>query len=252
MGNLCIDIGNSRAKVALFREHELVEQWAYPIAELPCALRALLVDLSPAASAVSCVSGVNFRPLLLPLKENSIPYHLAGVGSVLPFHNGYARAEQLGVDRLCALVGGYGLFPGVALVVADAGTALTLDYISPQGYYEGGFISPGMHMRSRALHEYTHGLPLIDPSEGETTGAFSLGCNTHTAISGGIVEGMLAEIEHFARECAGEKALLPKVILTGGDGEFLHNRANFLTFAVGSLVLQGLDALLDYNPCSGC
>ena len=259
MLRLCIDIGNSRVKLALLEAHVAQREWVCALESLPGELQTLLGEgaFRPSACAVSCVSGVQCSPLLRPLRAQGIPYHLAGVGSVLPFRNGYARAEQLGSDRLCALVGAYALFPDSPLVVVDAGTALTLDSIDAAGVYRGGFITPGLRMRLRALHDYTKGLPLVDPGmvavpppagrDGEAV--FPLGRDTQHAIAEGVLQGMLAEIEHFARGCLGVGGeARGRVVLTGGDARILHNRANFPNFAVASLVLLGLDRLLDYNP----
>ena len=55
----------------------------------------------------------------------------------------------------------YEQFPGKDILVIDAGTCITYEFIDAAGRYHGGNISPGVQMRFRALHEFTGRLPLV-------------------------------------------------------------------------------------------
>ncbi|MCP4379125.1 MAG: type III pantothenate kinase, partial [bacterium] len=80
------------------------------------------------------------RDLPLPI-ETDVP-HPAGIGS----------------DRLCAAAAAYDQL-GVACVVADFGSAITIDCVNSDGVFQGGAILPGLQMGARALASQTAQLP---------------------------------------------------------------------------------------------
>ena len=54
------------------------------------------------------------------------------------------------------------LYPNKNVLVIDAGTCITFDFIDLNKVYQGGRISPGIEMRYKSLHEFTgHNLPKI-------------------------------------------------------------------------------------------
>ena len=76
-----------------------------------------------------------------------------------------------------------------------------------------------------------------------------VGTNTTDAILSGVMNGVVEEIKGIAARYHSEYAGL-KVILTGGDHEFLVNNLKSDIFAVPDLVLHGLNKILDYNGFS--
>ncbi|MCH5223563.1 MAG: type III pantothenate kinase [Muribaculaceae bacterium] len=121
---------------------------------------------------------------------------------------------QLGADRRAAFLGALTLFPEESMLVVDAGTALTIDYIDEKGKFCGGNISLGLEGRLRALHEYTSLLPKVS-SDGEVT---DFGATTELAIRDGAYHGIVGEIK-FMAEKANQKKGVDKVVMTGGDAE---------------------------------
>ena len=71
-------------------------------------------------------------------------------------------------------------------LVVDFGTAITVDYVSGDGTYRGGAISPGMGMRFQALHRYTARLPLCR----ETAEERLYGTTTTSCIEQGVMNGI--------------------------------------------------------------
>ncbi len=65
------------------------------------------------------------------------------------------------MDRLAAVVAANWLKPGHDVLVIDAGTCVTYDFIDADGAYHGGNISPGMRMRFKALNIFTDKLPKV-------------------------------------------------------------------------------------------
>ncbi len=123
----------------------------------------------------------------------------------------------------------------------DAGSAVTFDIVAG-GEYIGGSISPGLTMRLRALHEFTGKLPLAALSE-----SFSFpGTSTLDAIAGGVLMGLVFEINEYIRTFEKRyNALIP--VVTGGDGERLASLTERRVICYPDLVADGLNYLLEYN-----
>jgi type III pantothenate kinase len=97
-------------------------------------------------------------------------------------------------------------------------------------------------MRFKALNKFTEKLPLVSPSE-----RFSLpGRNTTDAITAGVITGMTYEINEYIRTFE-NKHTDCKIILTGGDSEFLKDKINHHITYMPDIVLDGLNYILEYN-----
>jgi type III pantothenate kinase len=128
------------------------------------------------------------------------------------------------------------------VLVVDAGTAITYDVINDRGQYFGGNISPGIHMRYKALHEFTRKLPLID-----MIGDYpQLGRNTRDAIISGVLQGIICEVEGTIDNFSKNFPEL-RVVITGGDAGFFDKKLKKTIFVVPNLVLLGLNSILQYN-----
>ena len=129
------------------------------------------------------------------------------------------------------------------MLVIDAGSAITIDFVGKDGKYNGGNIAPGIKMRLKALHEYTSRLPMVE-KDGDTP---TMGYDTETAIRSGVINGICHEIEGYINEFK-QKYCDVLVFLTGGDEKPLKNRIKSCIFADKYLVAKGLKRiLLDYG-----
>ncbi|MBR4793674.1 MAG: type III pantothenate kinase [Bacteroidaceae bacterium] len=160
----------------------------------------------------------------------------------IPLKNAYSSPATLGMDRLAAAVGAWSLKPDNDLLVVDAGTAVTFDFVSADGTYKGGNIAPGISLRLKSLHEHTGALPLVS-ARGDTP---MFGSDTETAIRSGVINGLRHELDGYISEL---RSIYPSllVFLTGGDAEFFDIKAKSSTFAVPDLVLSGLARIAQYN-----
>ncbi|MGE5423944.1 MAG: type III pantothenate kinase, partial [Syntrophothermus sp.] len=150
--------------------------------------------------------------------------------------------DTLGRDRIAAATGGQSLFPGHDVLVINAGTCITYDFVTGNREYAGGSISPGMMMRFRALHTFTGKLPLLSPDETEIL----TGNSTESSIQSGVMEGITAEMEGITGKY---RSLYPelKVVLSGGDLNYFVNRLKINIFAFPNIVIQGLHQILKFN-----
>ncbi len=118
----------------------------------------------------------------------------------------------LGIDR--ALVGWWAWQQEQqAVLVADAGTALSLTRVSAEGCFEGGLISAGVALQLRALAGSTAQLPELDDSCFEAAQlAPAWPQSTDAAMAEGCRRAVAAGIAQAAVEAAGSC-----LWLTGGD-----------------------------------
>lgn len=125
--------------------------------------------------------------------------------------NRYEKPETLGVDRWLALLAAWDIYHKPSLVV-DLGTALTIDYISTKGEFEGGLILPGIKSLRDALLEDT---TIKNISELPYTS--KLGRNTSFCISSGIHYAIAGSILALYQS----QPNIDTIILSGGRAEWL-------------------------------
>ena len=162
--------------------------------------------------------------------------------SELPFENGYATPTTLGVDRIALAAASVYKFSDKNVLVIDAGTCITYDFIDKKRVYYGGAIAPGIEMRYKSLYTFTDKLPLLDVTYPKQL----IGDSTEESMHSGIVNGVLMEIEG-AIERYKEKNEELTVVLTGGDTNFLAKRLKNSIFANPNFLLEGLNNILNYN-----
>ncbi len=241
MLNLVIDIGNSRSKIAIFNRNELMIN--FPIDDFNSHhLEMIRTDHPNIEKAI--VSSVKEKDPFISAKFQQL--FKIGIeleqDTRIPIQNCYETPQTLGKDRLAAAVGANWLFPNENLLVIDAGTAITYDFVNDQNQYRGGFITPGLTMRLKALHHFTQKLPLLEPQFPQN---FS-GLNTFESIQGGVQYGLEGEIDRIIHFFKSEKQHF-KVILTGGDANYFEKIVKCYNFVALELTLIGLNRILEFN-----
>lgn len=238
--NLVIDIGNTLAKLVAFDGGTPVEEIKTSNDTLE-ALTEFVKKYPFKQGIVGTVFGITGEAER-QLKKLSFPLLYLNAQTPIPIQNDYQTPESLGSDRLAAAVGAYTQYPGRDILIIDAGTCLTYEFVNKEGHYRGGCISPGLQMRLKALRAFTAKLPLID-SEGETP---ETGYNTETSIRSGVIQGMKFEIEgHIKLFQQKYPGLL--VFLTGGDNFNFDSKIKNIIFADKYIVPRGLNRILAFN-----
>jgi type III pantothenate kinase len=234
--NLVIDQGNSAAKIALFEGDALVKVF-HAKALTEALLSGIIREFRPTAGILCSVKSLKALRVLKSLKPFfELNHHLP-----LPITVNYQTPETLGMDRLAAAVGAATQKPATPLLVIDIGTAITIDYVSAEGVYNVGNISPGVELRFKALNRFTGRLPLI-VEEGDIP---PLGYNTETAIRSGVIEGIVRELDSYIDEYKKKYNIF--TFLTGGHAFYFESKLKNPIFADGNLVLKGLNAILNYQ-----
>lgn len=237
--NLIIDIGNNSAKFFLFNGRQMIlhtrrekdygdllQEWSRQYG-IKRAIVSTVIDLAEEQKR-------EIEEIGCPVVwfSNQIP---------MPIGIKYGTPHTLGCDRLAAAIGAADEAPARNLLVIDAGSAITIDFVDKDGNFRCGNIAPGVKMRLKALHEFTARLPLVN-KEGETP---TLGYDTETAIRSGVIRGICHEIDGYIneiREIYGDVF----VFLTGGDEKTLIYNIKNRIFADKFLVAKGLNKILSY------
>jgi type III pantothenate kinase len=239
---LIIDIGNTRAKLALFSQGRVVKVDRVAGAD-PASVQAFLGAHRPQRIGVASVGG-DVRSLAGKL-EHLAPVTVIDARTPVPIRNAYGTPLTLGIDRLANAVAAHRRFPGRSVLTIDAGSCITYDVVDAQGVFQGGAISPGLHMRAKAMHAYSARLPQV-----ELTGpAEALARSTEEALRAGVLVGTAAELAGFMGAYAHQWPDLA-VVTTGGDGLWAARALKSGIFAVPLLTLEGLHAILFHTSPS--
>lgn len=242
--NLIIDIGNSYTKTAVFQKGKFLKQSITENAKLQNDYPETFFSADYTITAVIVSSVKKQLPEAINEIKKKIPeFWVLHQNTPLPIKNLYQTPETLGKDRLAAAVGANALFPETNLLVIDAGTALTVDFVSDKNAFTGGIISPGLQMRFNALHKMTDRLPLCFP-DAEFSEISAQ--RTEDALKAGVQNSMIFEISTYIDRYSYNYPGL-KTVLTGGDVFFFANTLKKKIFAKPDLVIFGLNKILEFN-----
>ena len=239
---LTIDQGNSEAKIALWDDSEL-EDFRMEPALNPQRVSDFVGKRTLAGGIYCSVAREDVDVIrrlchICPRAMRLTP------DTPVPIRVDYRTPTTLGADRVAAAVGAWADYAGRPILVVDAGTAVTYDYVDAEGVYHGGNIAPGISMELRALHEFTARLPLVPfPEEMPSLCRELFGRDTREAIALGAVNSVVASIYSY-------RSRLPKdtvVVLGGGCGHHLASVCDFETRVDEHLVSKGLNRILLYN-----
>lgn len=234
--NAVVDFGNTHAKLGLFEGNQL-KHYKSGLAEVE--LKKIVHEYHPKHLIICSVTRtVGDLGIIFEDFENKI---ILDFETPIPIKNDYATPKTLGYDRLAAAVGAYTRFPNRPCLIIDMGTAIKYDFISADGTFKGGIISPGMQMRFKALHTFTKKLPLLEPDGIPNL----IGDSTESCIRSGVINGIAAEANGFIEHYNQFNDL--QVVICGGDAAFFESQIKYPKFAASNLVLEGLNRILLYN-----
>jgi type III pantothenate kinase len=236
---LCVDIGNTLSKAAVYTGGRLTDSVRGPGLDM-ALLRAWKQQYGLEHAMLSAVADNS----QLPQSELQALFTLHFPQQVrnLPIRVAYRTPDTLGADRLACMVAAVSLFPDRPVLVLQCGTCLTVDLLTADAVYMGGSISPGLRMRFQTLNEHTARLPLV--AADMEAGLY--GESTETSIQAGVWQGYLSECEGMIRKYRAKYEHL-KVIITGGDAAAVKDKLKMTIFAFPDLVLYGLMQMLKYD-----
>ena len=249
---LAIDIGNTHMTLGLMRELEVVHSFKLSSKK---SAADLLPDFRAGVTAFPSSAGGAYRGDAQPIQAaiasvnppatavaEKLVHDVLGVKAIVlgrdrlfPVENRAARPEQVGADRLINALAAWHFVKGSAIVV-DFGTAITFDVVSADGAYLGGAIAPGIMLAMKALHDNTALIPLVRPEPDPP----ALGRDTVSAVNAGVYHGYVGLARNILEELFKEFPKRPRVISTGGDGNYIAPRIGLIDDVMPHLTLQGI------------
>lgn len=236
---ITLDIGNTRSKWGVWDgmwlvhgvlENSNVLQLAQHLQQWPQS-RALVSNVAGAALATQ----VTEQLATLHIEAEFIQAATQAGGLV----NCYDHPQQLGSDRWLAAIAAWNLHHAPC-VVATAGTALTVDAVSGQGEFLGGFIAPGW----QAMHDTLVAATRLKEVHGEIA---SFPTNTADAVTSGVLHAMAGAVESMCSQLRQKEGSEPRCLLSGGDADKLLPLLPPPVARVDHLVLEGLRVLAGEN-----
>jgi len=239
--NLIIDVGNTSVKLAIFKQRKLIFKEIVTLDNIRHAVDNINKVFKDVEKAIISSVGKLKKSDVNYIKK-SFKVIVLDASTKIPFHNLYKSSETLGVDRIALVSASVQQYFKQNVLIIDAGTCITYDFISSENKYYGGAISPGIRIRYQSLNNLTANLPLLETKLPQNF----IGNSTTESIHSGIINGILLEIEG-AINTYDKKYKDLTVILTGGDADFLSKRLKSGIFANSIFLLEGLNYILEFN-----
>lgn len=151
----------------------------------------------------------------------------------------YQDPSRLGIDRWLAVVAAWSIC-GQPVLVADLGTAATLDFIGKDGRHQGGYILPGLKLGVSSLLGGTSNVLADQTRLGEASR--TPGKNTNDAVCNGAIVAMAATLEVSLKRLQLD---FPEagLLLTGGDGELVARHLDCHYQINSHLVFEGMQLM---------
>lgn len=238
MSTLFVDIGNTTTQWCVARRGNLLATGSWPSETLPVAecvahWRQLNISRAHVANVAGDLAAERLTQVLkstLDIVPGFARSEQRGSGVV----SSYKAYSRLGVDRWMALIAARALGDTSAVIV-DCGTAVTIDILLSSGKHSGGLILPGRIMQQQSLLAGTD----ISCSEIVSTEK-RLGVSTEEGIGNAVAWSISALISEVYADCRSLEPQVPRLLLTGGDAEWLKPLLQMDYKHYPDLVLRGL------------
>ncbi|MBN2455803.1 MAG: type III pantothenate kinase [Sedimentisphaerales bacterium] len=249
MNLIAIDIGNTSINVGLFLkgqekfvkscpgkcESELTECIISAWEQIPVAKRSKEKKRDGVIVASSVKSA--WTKLVEKIAEETLGQKLLIIGKEVPYPMDLSIKEpdKVGSDRVLSAAAAYAVTEEAA-VVADFGTAVTIDLIDDRGVFCGGVICPGFEISAKTLQQSTAQLPRVTVSRPK----LPFGQNTAEAINAGLYYSAVGTLQEMVRRYAEKIGTWPKTIITGAGAEIIKEDCEFVDSYVPNMVIKGI------------
>jgi len=249
MNIIAIDIGNTNIHIGLFLNDE--EQF---FESIPGGSRAKLTNCLKSAwkqiptiegstedrrNGVIVVSSVKpaWTKVIKEIAEANFDgeIHIIGKDIPLPMQLWVDEPDKVGTDRVISAAAAFDVVQD-AVVVADFGTAVTIDLVDHNGIFLGGVICPGFEISAKALRDYTAQLPNIKITKPKAP----YGKNTVDAINCGLYYSIVGALQEVIRRYAEEFGKWPQTVITGSGAKVIAADCEFIDNYVPNLVVKGI------------
>ena len=249
MNIIAVDIGNTNITIGLFLKGK--EQF---VKSIPGESQAKLRDCFKTAwqkipvlksskekkrNGVIVVSSVKsaWTKHIAEIVKDTLGEKILLIGKEIPFPIDLSVKEscKIGTDRVVAAAAAYAVVEK-AVVVADFGTAVTIDLVDDRGVFCGGVIFPGFEISAEALKENTAQLPKIKVSRPK----LPFGKDTADAINCGLYYSAVSTLQEVVRRYAEKIGTWPETVITGAAAKVIKDDCDFIDSYVPNLVVKGI------------
>ena len=252
---ICLDVGNTNIKYALYEGEEL--KLSFRVAtehkktsdeyggQLISILKNNDVDVEKIEGGI--ISSV--VPQLDYTLERMVKTYLGfkplqlAPGLKTGLNLRVDNAKEVGADRVVNNVSGVRKY-GYPLIIVDFGTATTFNVIDKKGEFIGGVIAPGIKGSLDSLVNGTAKLPRVEIERPDKV----IGTNTVTNMQSGIVYGFAGLVEYIVKKIKKElKEDSVLTVATGGFSEIIAKEISCIDKVDKLLTLEGLRYLYYLN-----
>lgn len=271
MNIIAVDIGNSATKISTAAEESLLNITGDDDPSLPAIADATHHWVIVSVDAEKTQKLIDRIRLLNPVSKISI------IGNEqIPIATSVQQRSSVGTDRLMAAYAATHLnqTTGEAIVIVDAGTAVTIDLVTPaqpsdqtkdrfnnqfnnqfndrfadrfadrKSVFRGGLIFPGIATNLKSLSDNTAALPDLTHSVLPSAGTeITIGDDTVSAILNGVVQSQSHAITSIAGAIAAQHDAV--VICTGGGMNSMQSLIPDHWQWIPDLIHQGCRQLID-------
>ena len=249
MNLIAVDIGNTNITIGLFLKDK--EELAKSV---PGQSRTKLTQLLKSAwdkipiaksskekkrDGVIVASSVKpaWTDLVRQIVKETLGEKILLIGKDIPFPMDLSvkQPSKVGTDRVLSASAAYAVVES-AVVVADFGTALTIDLVDDRGVFCGGVICPGLESSAQALKESAAQLPKVKVTKPKTP----FGKTTEQAINCGLYYSAIATLQEVIRRYAEKIGTWPQTVLTGSAAKLIKDDCDFIDSYVPNLVIKGI------------
>ncbi len=254
---ICIDIGNTNIKYAVYEKDDLKVSF-----RVSTDFKRTSDEYGEQIIGMLDIKGIKAKDItggivssVVPSLDYTIdkmceiyfaikPLHIApGLKSGLNIRCDNAR--EVGADRIVNCVSAlveYG--ENKPMIVIDFGTATTFNIISADSEFIGGVIAPGIKGSLDSLVNGTAKLPRVEIEAPKSI----IAKNTVTNMQAGIVFGFAGLVEYIVKRIKKElKAPDAKTVATGGFSNVISKEIECIDVVDKLLTLKGLKYLYDLN-----
>ncbi len=216
---LLLDIGNTAATYGIAHKNRLIRSGSCLYSDIPKIVKKCLhsgINTELIIILSSVVPKVTSKIQSLAKSKGAL-LKVVGRDLKTPVKTSYRKGQKLGSDRIVNVYGALKLFKSPVLMI-DFGTAITFDYISKAGVFEGGMIIPGPEISFQALIQRAALLPknMRLPRKASSF----LGKTTYDCMTSGVLQGFGAMTDGLISRFKARYGKL-KVIATGGFASHL-------------------------------
>ena len=254
---LCIDVGNTNLKFAVFDGDELKCSWraATDMKRTSDEYGAHLMEmLAINQIAKESIKGGIFSSVV-PSLDYTVEHMFSVYLGIVPLEIAPGlktglkmradNAKEVGADRVVnnvAALRAYGA--DKPMIVVDFGTATTFNILDQEGSFIGGVIAPGIKGSLDSLVSGTAKLPRVEIAAPKSV----IATNTVTNMQAGIVFGFAGLVESIVARIKAELKTKDVItIATGGFSETIAKETKCIDIIDKTLTLKGLKYLYYLN-----